>query len=111
MASYIPELGTALKEKTGVSICYIDNPIPVSAGDCSEDKRSRPFGKVDHDDRLDDDMFTIQSISKIFALLYVLDCRGENFVFKRINKEPTGDPFNADPKTTKSKGGEKANSI
>ncbi|MEM6719928.1 MAG: glutaminase [Bacteroidota bacterium] len=107
VASYIPELGTALKEKTGISICYIDNPIPISAGDCSSDKRSRPFGKVDQENRLEDDMFTIQSISKVFALLYVLDCRGEDFVFKRIHKEPTGDPFNADPKTTKSKGGEK----
>ena len=107
VASYIPELGTALKEKTGVSVCYIDDQIPISAGDCNSDKRSRPFGKVDQENRLDDDMFTIQSISKVFALLYVLDCRGEDFVFKRIHKEPTGDPFNADPKTTKSESGDK----
>ncbi len=107
VAAYIPELGTALKEKTGVSVCYTDNPNPIAAGDCFRDERARPFGEADQANRLDDDMFTIQSISKVFALLYVLDCRGEEYVFKRINKEPTGDPFNADPKTTKSKGGEK----
>ncbi len=108
VAAYIPELGTALKEKTGVSVCYLDDPDPIAAGDYNKDIRARPFGEVDQSRRLEeDDMFTIQSISKVFALLYVLDCRGESFVFKRIHKEPTGDPFNADPKTTKSKGGEK----
>ncbi len=40
----------------------------------------------------------MQSISKVFALLHVLERRGESNVFKRIGKEPTGDPFNADPR-------------
>ncbi|MBL8968051.1 MAG: glutaminase A [Spirochaetaceae bacterium] len=39
--------------------------------------------------------FSIQSVSKAFALAYVLEERGEDAVFSRVGKEPTGDPFNS----------------
>ncbi|HCF59198.1 MAG TPA: glutaminase A [Myxococcales bacterium] len=39
--------------------------------------------------------FTIQSISKVLTLAYVLERVGEAAVFSRVGKEPTGDPFNS----------------
>lgn len=39
--------------------------------------------------------FTIQSVSKVLALAYVLERRGPETVFSRVGKEPTGDPFNS----------------
>jgi len=39
--------------------------------------------------------FTIQSVSKILALAYVLETKGEEAVFSRVGMEPTGDPFNS----------------
>lgn len=39
--------------------------------------------------------FTIQSISKIVGLLLALEDRGCEEVFKKVGKEPTGDPFNS----------------
>ena len=42
-----------------------------------------------------DARFTMQSISKVFALAYVMAERGEEAVFSRVGMEPTGDPFNS----------------
>jgi glutaminase len=39
--------------------------------------------------------FTIQSISKVLALAYVMSELGEDAVFSRVGKEPSGDPFNS----------------
>lgn len=39
--------------------------------------------------------FTVQSISKVLALAYTLNTLGEETVFARVGKEPSGDPFNS----------------
>ncbi|HEY4551681.1 MAG TPA: glutaminase A [Bacillaceae bacterium] len=39
--------------------------------------------------------FTLQSISKVITLAYVLMERGTDYVFNRVGMEPTGDPFNS----------------
>lgn len=39
--------------------------------------------------------FTMQSISKVLALAYVMTECGEDAVFSRVGQEPTGDPFNS----------------
>jgi glutaminase len=39
--------------------------------------------------------FTLQSVSKAMALPYVIDTIGEEAVFSRVGREPTGDPFNS----------------
>ena len=39
--------------------------------------------------------FTLQSVSKAMALPYVIDAVGEEAVFSRVGREPTGDPFNS----------------
>ena len=39
--------------------------------------------------------FTLQSVSKAVALPYVIDTVGEEAVFSRVGREPTGDPFNS----------------
>ncbi len=96
VADYIPELRVALRNKVGISVHYPDDS-KISVGDCSRSLRG-PEGVLAEEDRASDDTFSMQSISKVFALLYVLERRGESNVFKRIGKEPTGDPFNADPR-------------
>ncbi|MFR4479970.1 MAG: glutaminase A, partial [Fusobacterium sp.] len=39
--------------------------------------------------------FTIQSISKIVALMLAILDNGEEYVFSKVGMEPTGDPFNS----------------
>jgi glutaminase len=74
-ASYIPQLATAPNEALGISIL---DPYgnSVSAGDCSL-------------------LFTMQSISKVFTLILALMDRGEDVVFSKVGKEPSGDNFNS----------------
>ncbi|TBL70876.1 glutaminase A [Paenibacillus thalictri] len=74
-AAYIPELAKAPKEALGIHILNM-NGESVSAGDC---------GLV----------FTMQSISKVFTLLLALMDNGEEVVFAKVGKEPTGDDFNS----------------
>ncbi len=75
VADYIPELRRANADHKGISLCFLDDTL-VSAGASQE-------------------TFTIQSISKTLALLYVLESVGPKQVFSRVDKEPTGDPFNS----------------
>ncbi|MBT7615755.1 MAG: hypothetical protein HN590_00560, partial [Calditrichaeota bacterium] len=96
VADYIPELRRALRTKTGISLCYTDNTLLV-AGDNNKGARG-PKGEINDSKSEEDDLFTIQSISKVFALMYVLEKVGEEIVFGRVGMEPTGDPFNADPR-------------
>lgn len=103
VADYIPELRLGLSSKVGLSICLAGEEQVFGFGDCYKNKRSKvgkgvKEGSIDELDRADDDMFSIQSISKVIALLYVLEVRGEEYVFKRVGKEPTGDKFNAPPR-------------
>ncbi|MEJ8545408.1 glutaminase A [Brevibacillus borstelensis] len=73
--SYIPELARQEKRRLGVSVCLKDGSV-FSAGDAH-----LPF--------------TLQSISKTFSLMVALCEHGERYVFERVGKEPTGDPFNS----------------
>lgn len=75
VASYIPELAKEDPRQLGVSVCMPDGSI-LSAGDA-------------------DTPFTLQSISKIFTLILALCQNGQQYVFERVGKEPTGDPFNS----------------
>ena len=73
-ASYIPELRDADPDKLGMAICTISGNI-YSAGD-------------------DQDMFTIQSISKPFAYALALKDRGLEAVSEVVGTEPSGEDFN-----------------
>jgi glutaminase len=75
VASYIPELAKQDPGQLGVSVCLPDGTI-LHVGDA-------------------DVCFTLQSISKIFSLIVALCQNGPDYVFERVGKEPTGDPFNS----------------
>lgn len=74
-AAYIPELSKADPSMLGVAVVSLDGQSWFSG-----DYKST---------------FTMQSISKVMALmLAVMDC-GEQEVFSKVGMEPTGDPFNS----------------
>ncbi len=74
VATYIPELAGA--DPLALGIC-----VRSDAGIfCSGDSGAR---------------FTIQSVSKPLVLLQALMDRGEETVFSKVGKEPSGDPFNS----------------
>jgi glutaminase len=75
VADYIPALARARSGAAGAALTLAD-------GSCVEAGDSR-------------DLFTLQSVSKALALPYVMDARGEEAIFSRVGKEPTGDPFNS----------------
>lgn len=75
VATYIPEL--ALSDPDAIGVCLIDGD-----GKCylAGDTHIR---------------FTLQSVSKVFALMLALEDNGFSGVFDRIGMEPTGDAFNS----------------
>ncbi len=75
LASYIPELARSNSGWVGAAVVDI-NGNETCAGDC-------------------DVWFTMQSISKIISLMIALEICGEDAVFSKVGKEPTGDPFNS----------------
>ncbi|MEI5906027.1 glutaminase A [Bacillus spongiae] len=75
VADYIPALKESNPDDLSVSICYLDG-TRFFAGDYVK-------------------KFTLQSISKVIALAYVLIENGPNEVFSNVGMEPTGDPFNS----------------
>ncbi|PKL24777.1 MAG: glutaminase A [Spirochaetae bacterium HGW-Spirochaetae-3] len=75
VADYIPALASADPAALGIAVVDAEGN-EYAAGDA----RRR---------------FSIQSISKVLALAYVMTERGEEAVFSRVGKEPTGDPFNS----------------
>ncbi|MFC0274686.1 glutaminase A [Metabacillus herbersteinensis] len=75
VADYIPALGKAEAKDLSVAIYHVENSC-MSAGDVEK-------------------LFTLQSISKVLALAFVLMDHGEADVFELIGMEPTGDPFNS----------------
>ena len=79
VVSYIPALEKMLPEHHGVSLSTLDGTI---------------LGGGQHSDY----RFTMQSVCAPFLLAYMLHRRGMDFVFSRVGREPTGDPFDADPK-------------
>ena len=73
VASYIPELATVSSAKFGIHL--IDaNQQTYAAGDANE-------------------AFSVQSISKVLTLSMALGILGEE-IWKRVDVEPSGDPFN-----------------
>ncbi len=79
VASYIPELEKVLPEYRAVSISTLDGTL-LGGG------------------RHADFRFTMQALCVPILLAYSLHRRGMEFVFSRVGREPTGDPFYADPK-------------
>lgn len=75
VASYIPELDKAKKDALGIYI--IDN-------------EGNEYFSGDYETK-----FTIQSISKVVALMLAILDNGEDYVFSKVGMEPTGDPFNS----------------
>ncbi|MFJ5622825.1 glutaminase A [Peribacillus loiseleuriae] len=75
VADYIPELGKAKLDDLSIAIHYPDGRC-LSAGDIEK-------------------KITLQSISKVISLAFVLMDRGPDDVFRHVGMEPTGDPFNS----------------
>lgn len=74
VATYIPEL--AMADASHLGLCISDGKDMHCAGDY----------KV---------KFTLQSVSKAIVLILALMDQGEAYVFEKVGKEPTGDPFNS----------------
>jgi len=74
-ASYIPELASKDPSKLGIAVCDMKGGL-VTAGDCEE-------------------RFSMQSISKVIALILALEQNGFDCVFSKVGMEPTGDSFNS----------------
>ncbi len=74
VASYIPELARVPLNRFGIAVAPLDGP-PITAGDAE-----LPF--------------SIQSISKVFALVVALEHVGAT-LWRRVGREPSGDPFNS----------------
>lgn len=74
-AGYIPELASKNPSRLGIAVCDMDGKM-TTAGDC-------------------DEKFTMQSISKVMALILALEQNGFDIVFSKVGMEPTGDAFNS----------------
>jgi len=74
VASYIPQLGKVDPAKFGIAVTTSDGEV-FSAGDANE-------------------AFSIQSISKVFTLTLALGKVGDA-LWKRVGREPSGNPFNS----------------
>ncbi|MEH2347260.1 MAG: glutaminase A [Nostoc sp.] len=75
VAKYIPELAKVNPDLFSICIVTVDGQI-YKVGDY-------------------DQLFTIQSISKVFAYGLALEDHGLDYVLTRVGVEPTGDAFNA----------------
>ena len=74
VADYIPELAKVDPNQFGLAIALADGTL-VSTGDAQTP-------------------FSIQSISKVFTLTLALGRLGDG-LWKRVGREPSGDPFNS----------------
>lgn len=74
VADYIPELAKVDPDKFGICLNTIDGDV-YAVGDSTE-------------------RFSIQSISKVFALAMALSVKGET-LWSRVGKEPSGTAFNS----------------
>ncbi len=74
VADYIPSLGSVARDQFGISLATGTGDV-YSSGDA-------------------DVPFSIQSISKVFALALVLARDGDS-IWKRVFREPSGNPFNS----------------
>lgn len=74
VAGYIPELAKVPPERFGMALITLDGQV-YATGDAAE-------------------QFSVQSISKVFLLALAIRSVGEE-LFKRVGKEPSGNPFNS----------------
>lgn len=74
VATYIPELGKVDPKHFGMAVCLNDGRV-LTAGDA-------------------DIGFSIQSVSKVFTLTLALGHIGDS-LWRRVGREPSGDPFNS----------------
>lgn len=74
VADYIPALAAVSPRKFGMAICTVKGEM-YSVGDAAE-------------------LFSIQSVSKVFTLTLALKKVGDE-LWKRIGREPSGNPFNS----------------
>jgi len=74
VANYIPELAEVSLNQFGIAVAPLEGP-PIIAGDAEVP-------------------FSIQSISKVFGLVVALQCVGAT-LWRRVGREPSGDPFNS----------------
>jgi glutaminase len=75
VASYIPELAKMNPDAFGICIATVDGEV-MGVGDQQQ-------------------LFTIQSISKVFTYGMALEDRGREVLLSKVGVEPTGDPFNS----------------
>lgn len=75
LADYIPPLAEARPDRFGLAVCTPEGGF-AAAGD-------------------HDELFTIQSISKVFTMALVLGDRGLEGLLKHVGAEPSGESFNA----------------
>lgn len=74
VADYIPQLAKVPADKFGIAVAPLSGPV-VGAGDA-------------------DEVFSIQSISKLFTLTLALGQIGDR-VWDRVGREPSGNAFNS----------------
>ena len=74
VADYIPALACVPAERFGIAVRTVEGHCLVG-GDA-------------------DERFSIQSVSKILTLTLALESRGDE-LWRRVGKEPSGDPFNS----------------
>ena len=74
VASYIPELASVAPDQFGMAVVNIDGTV-FSVGDATK-------------------RFSIQSISKLFALTLAFQREGDS-MWTRVGREPSGTPFNS----------------
>lgn len=75
--------------KQATYIPALENVNPDQMGICIETTGNERFVGGESDVR-----FSVQSISKVFALAMALGIEGED-VWKRVGREPSGTPFNS----------------
>ncbi len=74
VATYIPELARADRQAFGITVIGNDGAV-AAAGDC-------------------DTPFSVQSITKVFTLTLALGMVGDR-LWRRVGREPSGNPFNS----------------
>ena len=83
VADYIPELAHIKRDQFAISVALADGRV-LSAGDCEVG-------------------FSIQSISKVFTLSIALGRIGDS-LWKRVGREPSGNPFDSVMKLEREEG-------
>ena len=78
VANYIPELAKIDSKKLGIAVATVQGDL-VKAGDA-------------------DELFSIQSISKVFTLTLALGKVGDE-LWKRVGREPSGTSLSSSTKT------------